>query len=511
MPVDGKVYFVGAGPGDPGLITVRGLELVKMADAIVYDKLIPESILSYARPDAELHYVGKEAGKHTLPQEEINALLCRLAKEGKSVVRLKGGDPFIFGRGGEEALEVKQAGLKFEVVCGVTSGAAVPVYAGIPVTHRGIATSLHFITGHEDPTKPEAQVNYDALAKVGGTLVFFMGVDNLAQIASELIKHGKPGDTPCAVIQRGCTPHQRTVTGTLSEIARIAEESKIEPPAIICIGDVCKLRNELAWYENTPLFGKSVVVTRSRAQASALSSRLLALGAEVIELPTIEIVPAKLPPDDLAKLEWLANYDWIIFTSQNVVPPFFDNLSSLGLDARAFAGAKIAAIGGATVDALHHRGLNADLIPQAFTSAGLLEAFKAMNVIERGRKVLLPRADIASRELPDGLARLGMEVTEVSIYRTIPAEPDIDTLKRITKGNIDYFTFASSSTAENLARLIGAGKFIELSKKSRFISIGPVTSATIRKLGARVSWEAERSDINGLVEAILDDAGVAKE
>jgi uroporphyrinogen III methyltransferase/synthase len=507
MPAEGIVYLVGAGPGDLGLLTVRAKELLEDADAVVYDSLIPDGILVYASDNAELHYAGKRAGQHSYPQEDINEILIRLGKEGKKVVRLKGGDPFIFGRGGEEALALKEAGIKFEIVCGVSSGAAVPVYAGIPVTQRGVATSLHLITGHEDPTKEESQLDFEAFAKVQGTLVFFMGVGNLPKIADELIKHGKDPDTPSAVIHRGCTPHQRTATGKLSEIASVVEKEGIEAPAIICIGEVCRFRDELNWFETTPLFGQSVVVTRSRSQASKLSSRLRALGALVIELPAIEIEDVDLNDDDLSKLSTLAEFDWVFFTSQNAIPSFFDNLAKLDLDSRAFSGVKIAAIGGATADALRERGLNPDLVPEKFTSAGLLAAFETLPDEERGRRALLPRADIASRELPDGLQKLGLECLEIDIYRTVPASQDEKILKQLLDGPVDYFTFASSSTVENLADMIGRGKFVELSNKSAFISIGPVTSDKIKELGGRITREAERSDIDGLVDAILADAG----
>ncbi len=506
MRADGIVYLVGAGPGDLGLVTLRAKELLSEAAAVVYDSLIPDGILSYASEKAELHYAGKRAGQHSYPQEDINEMLIRLGNEGKKVVRLKGGDPFIFGRGGEEALALREAGIRFEIVCGVSSGAAVPVYAGIPVTQRGVATSLHMITGHEDPTKDESQIDFEALAKVQGTLIFFMGVENLAKIARELMKHGKDPATPCAVIHRGCTPYQRTATGELKDIARVAGEEGIEPPAIICIGEVCRFRDEMKWYETSPLFGKSVVVTRSRAQASKLSSKLHALGAIVIELPTISIEPIELAKDKLKILKSLSEFDWIFFTSQNAVSSFFDNLARLNLDARAFAGVKIAAIGGATSDALAEHGLKADLVPERFTSAGLLAAFEALEESGRGRRALLPRADIASRELPDGLSNIGMECVELNVYRTVPASPDEDTLKRITGEPVDYFTFASSSTTENLAGIVGKEKFIGLSNESSFISIGPVTSEKIRELGGRVKREAERSDIDGLVDAIIADA-----
>ncbi len=506
-PVKGRIYLVGAGPGDPGLISVRAMELIRQADVIVHDYLIPLSVLSEARPDAEVRYCGKRAGKHSASQDEINQLIIDKANEGNMVVRLKGGDPFVFGRGGEEALAIREAGLEFEVVCGVSSGIAAPVYAGIPITQRGVATSLHFITGHEDPTKDEQQVNYEALAKLEGTLVFFMGVGNLPKISGELMKYGKSGDTPSAVIHWGCTPHQVTVTGKLSEIEKVASDAGMEPPSIIVIGEVVALREQLNWFETAPLFGKTVVVTRSRAQASKLSEKLRHLGANVIELPVIEIKPVKLSEDDLGKIRGIGGYDWVFFTSQNAVTPFFDTFDQSGMDVRALGGVRIAAIGQATAEALREKGIKPDLVPETFTSAGLLESFGALHKDERGVRALLPRADIASTELPVGLAKLRIECDEIAIYKTVPGDPDEDELKRIVDGNVDYITFTSSSTAENFSKLLGLERFVELSGRVRFASIGPVTSAKLRELGAVAAIEAERSDIDGLVDAIVADAG----
>ena len=507
----GKVYLVGTGPGDPGLITVRALELLQAADVVVYDKLIPDGILAKAKSGAELVNAGKQAGKHTLPQDEINSLLCSYAKEGKMVVRLKGGDPFIFGRGGEEALELRKAGIKYEIVCGVTSGAAATAYAGIPITQRGISTSVHFITGHEDPSKSESQVDFESLARLEGTLVFYMGVGKLPMIASELMKFGKSPGTPCAVIQSGTRSGQRTVTGKLSEIADVVKESGIKPPAIICIGEVCKFRDELAWFEDAPLFGKTVVVTRTRSQASGLSIKLREHGAGVIELPTIKIEPAVLSESDLGNIKNISSFDWIVITSQNTIEPLINALFSHDLDLRALAGVKIAAIGNATANALREKGLYADLIPGTFTSEGLLSAFSELPDGVDRKKVLLPRGDLASNELPDGLTALGCDVRSVDMYRIVPADYDPAVFETILNSDIDFITFTSGSTATNFQRMIGIEKFIELSEKASYISIGPVTSEKIRDLGANVRREAVRSDIAGVVEAILIESGVDTE
>jgi uroporphyrinogen III methyltransferase / synthase len=507
MPAEkiGKVYLAGAGPADPGLVTVKTLDLIKTADTIVYDSLIPGSILTEARPDAELIYVGKSAGQHTMPQEEICDLLVKLGNEGKTVVRLKGGDPFVFGRGGEEALALTHNNIPFEIIPGVTSGIAAPAYAGIPVSHRNVATSIHLITGHEDPTKSGSQLDFEPLAKVHGTLVFYMGVANLADIAKSLIGFGKSPDTPSAVIHRGCTPHQRIVTGRLDEIADIATVARIKPPSIIVIGDVVALRDEIAWYEKAPLFGKTVVVTRARAQASKLASKLHALGADVIEIPAIVIKPVELSADDEAFIINTSNYGSLFFTSQNAVDYFIQVFNKHHLDTRTLANVLIASIGPATSEALQQRGIIPDIVADPFTSKGMLATFQNHPESKNVRSALLPRADIASEELSDGLRSSGIKVHEIDIYRTVPVVPDPELIDRIKNQTVDYVTFTSSSTVKNIAAMLGRDDFIVLSKRASFVSIGPVTSATIRELGADLASEAAVSDIDGLVDALIKD------
>ncbi|MBN2063309.1 MAG: uroporphyrinogen-III C-methyltransferase, partial [Sedimentisphaerales bacterium] len=414
----GIVYLAGAGPGDPGLITVRALELLSRADVIVYDYLANESLLRHSRPDAELIYVGKKAGQHSMPQESINELLVNLGQKGLEVLRLKGGDPFIFGRGGEEAQALAQAGVRFEVIPGVTAGSAVAAYSGIPVTQRNIASTVCFITGHEDPTKQDSQINWQALARLEGTLVFYMGVKNLPEISHELIAHGLSPSTPTAIIEKGTRCSQRTITARLDEIAQAAATAKVSPPAIIVVGHVVSLREQISWYEKRPLFGKTIAITRARTQASSMRELLTELGAEVVEFPTIRT----LPPDDISPLETaiieIYKYNWLIFTSINGVESFFDTMFSLGLDTRRVSGVKIAAIGPATAEKLRVNGIIADLIPEKFVAESIAEAFDRTGGIA-GQNILLPRADIARPVLAELLEAMDAIVTEVTAYKTI--------------------------------------------------------------------------------------------
>ncbi len=496
-----KVYLVGAGPGDPGLITVRGSELLALADVIVYDFLANEEFLSLAGNETELIYVGKQAGKHSMKQEDINSLLVELAQAGKTVVRLKGGDPFIFGRGGEEALALAEAEIAFEIVPGVTSGAAVPAYCGIPVTHRSLATSVSFITGHEDPTKDQSQLNWQALATIGGTLVFYMGVKNLPTIAAELIKHGLAADTPCAVIANGTKPQQRTVTGPLANIASITEKAKIAPPALIVVGQVTSLREKLQWFENRPLSGKTIAITRAQAQASSLRSTLTELGAEVIEFPTIQIEP----PDDIEPLEQaiieLYKYEWIVFTSVNGVEAFFSTLFELGLDVRRISKEKFCTIGPATAAKLREYGIIADLIPEKFIAESIADAFLARGGIA-GKKTLLPRADIARHTLVELFEAMDAEVSDIAAYKTVPVAQNCQKLKElIADDKLDYITFTSSSTVKNFFEIIEPDKL--KNKKTILASIGPITTKTINEYGLKPGLEAAEYTIDGLVAAIL--------
>jgi uroporphyrinogen III methyltransferase/synthase len=497
----GKVYLVGAGPGDPGLITQRGMERLKEADVVVFDRLLDESLLDSTRPEAEKIYVGKASSDHTMIQTEINRLLVKKALEGKNVVRLKGGDPFVFGRGGEEAEELLHNGIDFEVVPGITSAIAVPAYAGIPVTHRGIASSFAVITGHEDPSKSESSINWPKLATGVDTMVFLMGLQNLPDIVAKLAENGRPQDTPAAVIKDGTRPQQKAVTGTLKNIVARVKESKLRSPAIILVGDVVELRDRLRWFDNRPLFGKRILVTRARHQASALSKLLAERGAEPIELPAIAI--NRIPENE--EMKWavsnMEQYQWIIFTSVNGVESFFDSLQGAKLDSRALGGLKIGAIGPATSAALKQRGIEADFQPETFTSQGIIDGLRKQGI--SGKHVLLPRADIADDKLAKELTQLGSKPHEVAAYRTTPAIEAISKAKEmLASGQIDVATFASSSTVSNLIAALGSEK--EALSRVKVASIGPKTSETAVKAGLKVDIEASQQTIPGLVAAIED-------
>jgi len=510
----GKVYLVGAGPGDPGLMTVKGLKLLAQADVIVYDQLASPELLRQARPGAEVIYVGKKAGAHTLPQGGINQLLLGKAAAGLTVVRLKGGDPFVFGRGGEEAEALAAAGVPFEVVPGITSAVAVPAYAGIPVTHRAHTTLVTFITGHEDPTKPESTIPWDNLGGNPGTLVFLMGVKNLAANCRRLIKAGRPADTPAAVIQSGTLPEQRTVTGTLADIAEKAKEGEIQPPAILVVGGVAALREHLAWWEKRPLFGKTAVVTRTREQASAVVDLLSAAGARCLEIPTLEIAP----PDDLGPwdraLEHLSDYDWVIFTSANGVAAFFERLFEKGLDVRALGRAKLAAIGPATAQVLREWGLVADVVPARFVAEDLAAALVPR--IAPGSRVLLARAQVAREVLPEVLAQAGMRVDVVPVYQARPpaAIPE-EARYPIEFNRIDLLTFASSATVHNFASLVGREKFLQLARTAVVAAIGPITAASLQEYGITPQIQPEDFTIPALVDAVIayfaERSGMEKE
>jgi uroporphyrinogen III methyltransferase / synthase len=499
----GKVYLVGAGPGDPGLMTVKGLKLLARADVIVYDQLACPELLKQARPGAEVIYVGKKAGAHTLAQGGINQLLVDKARAGLTVVRLKGGDPFVFGRGGEEAEALAAAGARFEVVPGVTSAVAVPAYAGIPVTHRAHTTLVTFITGHEDPTKEESTIPWQNLGANPGTLVFLMGVKNLAENCRRLVQAGRPEDTPAAVIQSGTLPEQRTVTGTLADIADRAREAGIRPPAILVVGGVAALRERLAWWEKRPLFGKTAVVTRTREQASALVDLLAEAGARCLEIPTLEIAP----PDDCGPLDaalgHLSGYAWVIFTSANGVAAFFQRLFDQGLDVRALGRAKLAAIGPATAQALRERGLVADVVPARFVAEDLAAAL--LPRIVPGAQVLLARAQVAREVLPEMLAQAGIQVDVAAVYQARPPTGIPEEARPfIESGEIDILTFASSATVHNFAALVGPAKFQELAKIAVVAAIGPITAANLEEYGITPQIQPEDFTIPALVDAVID-------
>ncbi len=499
------IYLVGSGPGDPGLFTVKGVRCMGEAEVVVYDRLAPQALLNLARPETEKIYVGKKPGNPTMSQEEINDLLVELGRAGKTVVRLKGGDPYIFGRGGEEALALIEAGLPFEVVPGVTSGVAAPAYAGIPVTHRHVSTSVAFVTGHEDPTKGRTDVDWKKLANGADTLVLYMGVGQLAEISAGLIAAGREPDTPVACVRWGTVPEQRTVTGKLEDIADRVAEAGLKPPAIIVVGEVVALREAgLDWYERRPLFGRRVVVTRARAQAGELSAELERLGAEVHEFPTIEISP----PEDLGPLDdaihKLDSFDWLVFTSVNGVEAFVDRLRYHGLDLRAVPrSAKIAAIGPATAERLGRVGLRVDVVPGEYRAEALIEALDKGSI--SGKRVLIPRAKVAREILPEKLREAGAEVVVPPAYESVPSSEGREELSlRLRSGEIDCVTFTASSTVENFVGAFGADEAARLLSGTSVACIGPITADSARKRGLRVDAEADEYTIPGLVEAVTD-------
>jgi uroporphyrinogen III methyltransferase/synthase len=484
------VYLVGAGPGDPGLMTARALELIAAADVIVYDRLIPSSALDGAREDATLIYAGKEGGGPSMPQAEIEELLLQHGGQGKQVVRLKGGDPYVFGRGGEEAETLRAVEIPFEVVPGITAGVAAAAYAGIPVTHRDAASAVAFVTGHEDPSKPESALDWDALARFPGTLVVYMGVRQLSAIARRLMAGGRPESEPAALVQRGTLPDQRSVSATLATITSVAQAQNIKAPAIAIFGPVAALSERLSWFTAPPLAGRVVAVTRARAQSSGLAARLRALGAEVVEAPSIRIVPLEGSAPDLA------SYDLLCLTSPNGVRILFERLATAGDDARALAGLRVAAIGPGTARALQEHGITADIVPERFLAEGLVEALKDVPV----SRALIARAAEARDVLPDALRERGAEVDVLAVYETV-AEPLSDgELEAV--GRADYVTFTSSSTVRFFLDAAGS----RLSSRTRLVSIGPVTSAALRERGHEPVLEAARHDIDGLVQALVSDA-----
>jgi uroporphyrinogen III methyltransferase / synthase len=511
----GLVYLVGSGPGDPGLMTARSLELIASADAIYYDRLIPPGALDGACEDAELVYVGKAPGKPSVPQEEIGERLIEAARAGKSVVRLKGGDPFVFGRGGEEGEALREAGVEFEVVPGITAGVAATAYAGIPVTHRDDASAVAFVTGHEDPEKEESALDWEALARFPGTLVFYMGVKRLADNAAALIEGGRDTDEPAAAVERGTMDGQRTVVATLGTLAEAVEREGIGAPALIVIGPVVERRESLAWLERRPLYGRRVVVTRARAQASGLAKRLRGLGAEVVELPAIRIEP-KIESDEVrSAVERIRGYTLIVLTSPNGVRLLFEAMRAAGLDARALAipekqhvgetgsdavaatGTTVAAIGPGTARALAKCGIAADVVPERFVAESLIEALGEIDV--SGKRVLVARAAEARDVIPEHLSGRGAEVDVVALYETVREEPSPETVEAAQ--NADYVTFTSSSTVRNLTEALGD----RFPKAARIVSIGPVTSEAVVDAGHEVHAEAKRHDIDGLVAALLED------
>ena len=504
--MNGKVYLIGAGPGDYRLLTLKACDCLKMAETVVYDRLADERILQYAPRGAEFIYVGKASSQHTMTQDKICQLLVDLAQEGKTVVRLKGGDPFVFGRGGEEALLLQENGLPFEIVPGVTSAISVPAYAGIPVTHRGVAASFAVVTGHEDPTKENSDINWQQLATATDTVVFLMGVANLPKITARLMENGRSGDTPVAIIRWGTKAQQQVWTSTVAEAAEMAKREAFKPPCIFLVGNVVKLREKLAWFDNPklkPLFGKRVLVTRARAQASMLTAKLEALGAACTEAPAIRIQP---PADGFGALDEavgkIDSFNWLIFTSANGVNYFFDRLLAAGRDSRALGRAKICAIGSATAKALQGYGIIADVVPSEFRAEGILAALEGK--VSTEDKVLLPRAAEARNVLPEELGRKGIDVIVVPAYETVAGEADgSEICRQLSEGEIDVITFTSSSTVKNLAKILGEGA-AELINSVKTAAIGPVTAATCREQGIRVDIEAKEYTIDGLVDGLVE-------
>jgi uroporphyrinogen III methyltransferase/synthase len=499
----GRVFLIGAGPGDPGLFTLRGVACLGQADVVVYDYLANPRLLSYARPDAELIYVGKKGGEaDAISQEEIDRLLVEKALAGKVVARLKGGDPFIFGRGGEEAEDLFRAGVPFEVVPGVTSATAVPAYAGIPLTHRDYASTVAFLTGHEDPSKDDSSIDWDRVATGIGTLVFLMGIGNLPNIVERLVKHGRSADAPAAVIQWGTKPEQRTVTGLLGDIAALAEAQGLGPPAILVVGDVVALRERLEWYERRPLFGKRILVTRAREQAHDFAELLEAHGAEVVQIPLISIAP----PESWAPLDRaigrLESFQWLIFTSVNGVEAFFLRLRALGRDARRLGGAKVCAIGPATAEALERYSILPDLVPAEFRAEAIVKAFEERGLL--GARILVPRAEVARELLPEELQKRGATVEVVPAYRTVKDAQNRELLTQLLRDRkIDLVTFTSSSTVSSFLEALETEDVKGLMEGVGVACIGPITAQTAEQSGLTVDIIPSRYTIPSLADSIV--------
>jgi uroporphyrinogen III methyltransferase/synthase len=498
----GVVYLVGAGPGDAGLMTLRGAELLARADVVVYDALVNADLLKLAPKEAEVIFGGKRAKDHAIPQEELNTLLVKKAKEGKTVVRLKGGDPYTFGRGGEEAEELGAAGVRFEVVPGVSSISAAPNYAGIPITHREHCSSFTVITGHEDPTKPESSIDWSLVAKDKGTKVILMAMERIAEIARTLISHGMSPDTPVGMVRWGTTGHQKSIHGTLGTIEKVITENKFGAPAVTVIGNVVRLRKKLNWFEKRPLFGQRIVVTRTREQASELSRQLLELGAEVLEIPTIKIEPPDNKGDLKDALIALHEYDWVVFTSPNGVTTFFDYFFKAFDDLRDIGGVKIAAVGPATAAKLKELHLKVDAMPDEYVTAKVAKALTDFESIDNLR-ILLMRAEIANPELPKELESLGAIVDDVASYRTVPETEDRNgAATKMLESGADWITFTSSSTVENFHARFNLPELLKRFPRMKIASIGPETTKTIKALGLDPTVEAKPHNIPSLLNAI---------
>jgi uroporphyrinogen III methyltransferase / synthase len=502
MKSKGIVYLVGAGPGDAGLLTVRGAELLGRAGVVAYDALVNKELLRLAPPEAELIYAGKRSNDHAIPQNELNQLLVDKARAGLCVVRLKGGDPYVFGRGGEEAGQLAAAGVAFEVVPGVTSSIAGPNYAGIPLTHRDYCSSFTVVTGHEDPDKEGPEVDWAQVAKSPGTKVVLMGVTRIEAISKGLIEHGMSPATPVAMIRWATTGRQQTVTGTLADIAQVAEKAGFKPPGLTVIGEVVRLRDQLNWFEKRSLFGRRVVVTRTRAQAGHLTRLLLERGADVLEIPTIRILPPDKRHEIAAALLELNSYDWLVFTSPNGVRAFFELFFKVFEDMRDIGGVRIAAVGPATADQLRALHLKVDATPKEFLAAKLASAMAEQGSLEN-LKVLLLRAEVANRELPAILESLGAIVDDVACYKTAPETDDrTGAVERLLETGADWITFTSRSTVENFNARVELKPLLERYPNIKLASIGPETSKAITDLGLKPDLEAKTHTIESLVKAL---------
>ncbi|WP_325176721.1 uroporphyrinogen-III C-methyltransferase [Paenibacillus alkalitolerans] len=504
----GRVFLVGAGPGDPKLITLRGLEAIRKADVVVYDRLASPKLLRHMRPDAEKVFVGKLPDKHMMKQEDINRLLVDLAAQGKTVTRLKGGDPSVFGRVGEEAEALADAGADFEIIPGVTSAIAVPAYAGIPVTHRDFTSSFSIVTGHEYPNKTYNGVDWDHLAKASGTLVFLMGVANIDNITTELITGGMKPDTPVALIRWGTWMEQRTLTGTLSDIAAKVKESGFTSPAVIIVGKVVKLRQKISWFEKKPLFGRRILVTRARAQASGLVDAIDDLGGDAVECPVIRTQTVTQPAAREAlygALSRIEQFDWVLFTSVNGVDHFFQACMEMGIDIRRMHGARIGAVGPKTGDALRTRGLMPDFMPASYRGEALAESLP--ETLASGQRVLLARAEIAGEDLPRILRERGMSVTDAGVYETVLSDEGAEeAIELLREGRIHAVTFTSSSTVRNLFEALrkhGVEQPLDLLKGVAVFCIGPVTAGTVKESGLHITAVAEDATVDSLLRAMV--------
>lgn len=499
---------MGAGPGDPGLLTIRGRQVLERAEVVIFDYLANEEFLGYAPAGAERIYVGKKGGDHTLSQDGINALLVEKGRE-HVVVRLKGGDPFVFGRGGEEAQVLVANGIAFEVVPGISAAVAVPAYAGIPLSHRDFTASIAFVTGHErsDKDSQDSKIAWDKLATGAGTLVFFMGVKNLPEICANLVENGRPVDTPVALIRWGTTSRQQTVSGTLADIVRKVKEANLKPPAMIVVGEVVKCREELNWFERRPLFGRTIVITRAREQASDFRAELQELGANCIEFPTIAISPPPSWEPLDAAVRNISQYDWAIFTSVNGVRFFMERLLAAGMDARDLKGVKLAAIGPKTSEALETLMLKPDLVPGEYRAEAIIEAFEARDV--RGKRFLIPRAMVAREILPEKLREWGADVDVVPAYQTtLPRENVPEIAELFINGQVDCVTFTSSSTVTNFFSLLEKENILPHLGGTAIACIGPVTAQTAKGFGLQTSIMPSEYTIGGLVGSIVSHFAV---